>query len=83
MDHGSDHDVDWSSVSILTILEMAIAHEVEAHDYYHRAAECTGNPHTRDMLLRLSEMEQGHADTLQEELNELLIQRDLEAAIAD
>ncbi len=81
--HESDNDVDWASVSILTILEMAIAHEIEARDYYHRAAECTGNPHTRDMLLRLSEMEQGHADTLQQELDELLIQRDLEAAIAD
>lgn len=81
--HQSDEEVNWSEMSMLTILEMAIAHEVEARDYYHHAAECAGDPHTRDMLLRLSHMEQEHADMLQEELGNLLIQRDLEAAMAD
>jgi rubrerythrin len=39
--------------------------------------------HTRKILLSLSEMEQGHADTLRKELDELLLQRDLEAGMAD
>jgi hypothetical protein len=35
------------------------------------------------MLLGLSEMEQGHADTLRKELDELRLQRDLETGMAD
>jgi rubrerythrin len=76
-------EVNWSEVSIIDILKIAVAHEVEARDYYLHAADCTGNPHTRDLLLRLSEMEQGHADQLQQELNDLRIQRDIETAMAD
>jgi rubrerythrin len=79
----SHEEVNWSEVSIIDILNIAIAHEVEARDYYRHAADCTGNLHTRELLLRLSQMEQGHADQLQQELNDLLIQRDMETAMAD
>jgi rubrerythrin len=70
-------------MSLQDVLEIAIEDEEEARDYYKRAAEMTGNPHTRQMLLGLSDMEQGHADQLREELSELILQRDLEAGMAD
>jgi rubrerythrin len=70
-------------MSIQDILEIAIEDEEEARQYYQRAAELAGNPHTREVLLRLSEMEQGHAEALRKELDELELQRDLEAGMAD
>jgi rubrerythrin len=76
-------DLDWKEMSMEEILEFAIADEEEARDYYRRAADLTGNAHTRRMLLSLSAMEQDHADTLRKELDELLLQRDLETGMAD
>lgn len=70
-------------MSIREILELAIADEEDARDYYRRAAGLAGAMHTRDVLLSLSAMEQTHADTLRRELDELLMQRELEAGIAD
>ena len=70
-------------MSIKDILELAINDEEEARDYYRRAAELTGNMHTRRVLLDLSEMEQGHADQLRKELEELTLQRDMEEGMAD
>jgi rubrerythrin len=70
-------------MSIRDILELAIADEEDARDYYRRAADLTGSMHTRDVLLSLSAMEQSHADTLRTELEELVLQRDLEAGMAD
>ncbi|MCK5572270.1 MAG: hypothetical protein KAJ12_05895 [Bacteroidetes bacterium] len=70
-------------MSLQDVLEIAIEDEEEARDYYKRAAELTGNPRTRQMLLSLSDMEQGHADQLRKELEELVLQRDLEAGMAD
>jgi len=70
-------------MSIQDVLELAIADEEEARDYYRHAADLTANPHTRKVLLDLSAMEQGHADQLRKELEELQLQRDLEAGIAD
>jgi len=70
-------------MSIQDILEIAIEDEEEARAYYTRAAELAGNPHTREVLLRLSDMEQGHAEALRKELDELELQRDLEAGMAD
>jgi rubrerythrin len=76
-------DIDWSAMSIKDILELAIADEEHARDYYRRAADLTGNMHTRRILLSLSDMEQGHADTLRKELDEIELQRDLESGLAD
>lgn len=76
-------DVDWKEVSLEEILELAIADELEARDYYAHAAQFAGNPHTRELLLKLSVMEQGHADQLQAELDELRIEREEEAGMAD
>lgn len=70
-------------MSLREVLEIAIEDEEEARDYYRRAAELTGTPHTRQMLLSLSDMEQGHADQLRRELEELIRQRDLEEGMAD
>ena len=70
-------------MTIQEILELAIADEEHARDYYRRAADLTGSMHTRQVLLSLSAMEQGHADTLRRELEELVLQRDLEAGMAD
>jgi rubrerythrin len=83
MKHQRNESLNWNAMSIEEILELAIADEVEARDYYKHAAECTGNSHTRAMLLKLSEMEQGHADQLRKELDDLLLQRELEAGLAD
>ena len=76
-------NLDWAAMSIQEILTLAIADEEEARDYYRRAAGCAGSAHTRRVLLALSEMEQGHADTLRRELDELVLERDLETGIAD
>jgi rubrerythrin len=65
------------------ILELAIADEEDARDYYRRAADLAGSMHTRKVLLSLSAMEQSHADQLRGELDELILQRDLEAGMAD
>ncbi len=83
MAHPPVEGMRWNELSIQDILELAIADEEEARDYYRRAADLTGNMHTRRVLLNLSEMEQGHADTLRKELDELRLQRDIEAGMAD
>ncbi len=83
MAHPPVEGMRWNELSIQDILELAIADEEEARDYYRRAAGLTGNMHTRRVLLNLSEMEQGHADTLRKELDELRLQRDIEAGMAD
>lgn len=83
MVHQHDDTVDWNGISIEEILELAIADEEYARDYYKRAAGLAGGLHTRRMLMQLSEMEQGHADQLRKELEELLLQRELEGGIAD
>src|SRR5512135_3071505 len=83
MAHPPVEGMRWNELSIQDILELAIADEEEARDYYRHAADQTGNMHTRKLLLSLSEMEQGHADTLRKELQELILQRDLEAGMVD
>lgn len=83
MIHDRHEPVNWAAISMQEILERAIADEIEARDYYKRAAALAGSIHTQRVLQRLSEMEQGHADDLQKELDELLCQRDLEAGMAD
>ncbi len=70
-------------MSLQDILALALADEIEARDYYRHAANFAGTSQTRHMLLDLAEMEQGHADTLQKELDDLALQRDLEAGMAD
>ena len=83
MVHQRDDAVNWNEISIEEILELAIADEEYARDYYKHAAHLAGNLHTRRMLMQLSEMEQGHADQLRKELDELAQQRELEAGMAD
>ncbi len=83
MPHVRHDDLAWSAMSIQDVLELAIADEEDARDYYRRAAAMTGNVHTRRVLMSLADMEQGHADTLRKELEELTIQKDLETGIAD
>lgn len=83
MVHQRDDAVNWNEISIEEILELAIADEEYARDYYKHAALLAGSSHTRRMLLQLSEMEQGHADQLRKELDELLQQRELETGMAD
>lgn len=83
MSHRGLEKVNWSEMSMRDILELAIADEIDARDYYRRAAEVAGDLHTRQVLLSLSAMEQGHADTLRHELDELELQRDMEAGMAD
>ena len=83
MVHHREDVVNWNEISIEEILELAIADEEYALDYYNHAAKLAGNLHTRRMLLQLSEMEQGHADQLRKELDELCQQRELETGMAD
>ena len=81
--HVRRREPDWAAMSIREILELAVADEEDARDYYARAAGLAGGAHTRDVLLSLSAMEQSHADTLRRELDELQIQHDLETGMAD
>jgi len=83
MPHTRPGNPDWQSMSIQDILELAIADEEDARDYYRQAASLAGSMHTRKVLLALSAMEQEHADTLRRELLEIVLQRDLETGIAD
>lgn len=83
MKHQRDETINWNEISIEEILQRAIADEEESRDYYKHAADCTGDMHTRRLLLRLSETEQGHADQLRKELDELRLQRGLETGMAD
>jgi len=83
MAHPPVDKLAWNKMSVQDILQLAIADEEEARDYYRRAADMTGNFHTRRVLLDLSAMEQGHADTLRNELKELDLQRELESGMAD
>jgi len=83
MTHERSEALDWSAMSLEEILVLAIEDEEDAQDYYRRAAEQASTVHTRRLLLELSEMERGHADTLRKELEELQSQRELEAGMAD
>jgi rubrerythrin len=83
MSHQRNESLDWNALSIEEVLVLAIDDEEQARDYYQHAAGLTGNAHTRATLLRLSEMEQGHADQLRAELRELQLQKELEAGMAD
>ena len=83
MAHDRNVTVNWRDISMKEILELAITDEEDACEYYKHAAELAGTPHTREMLLKLSEMERGHAETLRKELEELEWQRQLEAGLAD
>jgi rubrerythrin len=83
MAHQRNESLDWNVMSIEDVLVLAIEDEEQARDYYQRAAGLTGNAHTRATLLRLSEMEQGHADQLRAELRDLQLQKELEAGMAD
>jgi rubrerythrin len=83
MSHQRNDDLNWNELSIEDILELAIADEEEAREYYRHAAECAGSMHTRRMLLKLSEMESTHAVQLRKELEELHLQREEETGIAD
>ncbi len=83
MSHRIQESINWSELSIEDILELAIADEEDARNYYRHAAGCVGNIHTRRMLLKLSEMERSHAEQLRKELEELMLQREAETGIAD
>ena len=83
MPHHCQEPLNWDEMSMQDILQLAIADEEEARDFYRHAAELAGDLHARRVLLNLAEMEQGHADQLRRELEELSLQRDLEAGMAD
>ncbi len=73
----------WEEMSVRDILQLAIADEDDARDYYRDAAAHVTNPHTRTVLLNLAAMEEGHAVTLRLELDDLDAQRECETAMAD
>ncbi len=83
MAHPSHDRLNWTELSLQDILALAIEDEIEARNYYRTAAGHAGNGGTRRMLESLAAMEQGHADTLRKELDELRLQQDMEAGLAD
>jgi rubrerythrin len=83
MAHPPHDKLNWSDLSLQDILAIAIEDENEARDYYRMAAGHAGNTGTRRMLEALAVMEQGHADSLRKELDELRLQQDMEAGLAD
>jgi rubrerythrin len=76
-------DIHWETMSIRDVLILAIADEEDACEYYHKAAQLAASPHTKRVLLNLAEMEEGHAATLQMELDDLDAQQECETAMAD
>ena len=78
-----NESLNWNEMSVEDILRLAIADEEEAQDYYQRAANCVGSYHIHRMLLKLSEMEKGHAEEPRKELNDLMVQREMEPGMAD
>lgn len=80
--HRND-SLNWKEMSVEDILRLAIADEEEAQEYYDRAAQLVGDYHTRTVLLKLSDMERGHAEELRKELSNLLLQREMETGMAD
>jgi rubrerythrin len=80
--HRSD-SLNWKEMSVEDILKLAIADEEDAQEYYAHAAQLAGDYHTRCVLLRLSDMEKGHAEELRKELESLQAQRELETGMAD
>lgn len=83
MAHPTHDQLNWSELSLQDILALAIDDEIEARDYYRTAAGHAGNTGTRRMLEALAVMEQGHADALRKELEELRLQQDMETGLAD
>jgi len=83
MPHVPHDQLNWDAMSLQDILEMAIADEIEAREYYRHAAGRAGDLHTRRMLAGLAEMEADHEETLRKELEELRLQKDLETGMAD
>ena len=83
MPHPPHDQLNWDALSVQEVLALAIADEEEARAYYLHAAELAGNAQTRRVLRGLAEMEQGHAEALRKELEDLRLQRDLEAGMAD
>lgn len=83
MAHPTHDRLQWSEMSLRDILALALEDEIEARDYYRTAAGHAGNSGTRRMLEALAVMEQGHADALRKELEELQLQQDMEAGLAD
>jgi rubrerythrin len=77
------NDMNWAEMSMEDVLLFAIEDENEAQKYYRHASTLTGNTHTRDVLLRLAEMERGHAEVLRQELEELRLEREEETGMAD
>lgn len=83
MGHPTHDRLNWSEMSLQEILALAIDDEIEARDYYRTAAGHAGNSGTRRMLEALAVMEQGHADALRKELEELKLQQDMDTGLAD
>jgi len=83
MPHPPHDRLNWTELTLQNILEIAIEDEIEARDYYRTAADHAGNTGTRRMLQELALMEQGHAEALRKELEELRLQQDMETGMAD
>jgi rubrerythrin len=71
-----------SNMSMIEILEIAIANEVDAYQYYKTAADCVGDEKIRDMLLTLASIEEGHKLQLEGHLTELKAHLELSNAIS-
>ncbi len=71
-----------SNMSMIEILEMAIANEVDSLNYYKNAAGCVGDEKTRELLLTLASIEEGHKMQLEGHLLELKAHVELSNAIS-
>ena len=81
MSHQHSDALNWNELSIEDILELAIADEEEAQEYYRHAAECVGNMHTRRMLLKLSEADSEVVRLTQELLDHVKAEQDIQARL--
>jgi len=64
--HHCGKDISWSVKEDLKVIETAMKTEMEAFQFYSKAAKMTKNPKGKDMFQQLSEFEMNHYKKLKE-----------------
>ncbi len=70
-----------AKMSMVEIIENAIEREIDSCNYYKCAAECVGDDKIKELLIALSEIEEGHRKQLEGHLEELKAHMELSAAM--
>lgn len=71
-----------ANMTMVEILEMAIANEMESFTYYKTAADCVGDVKIKELLLSLAHLEEAHKLKLEAHLIELKAHMEFHDAIS-